>query len=382
MRSKSALAAGGALGAILALSAGAAQAQDEESYPNVEFGARAFVDYVALDADREVGTDFEDDDVRLRLGRVWLEGDLAPRVAYKAEIDFGLEDVVWQDVFLAFKATDDVTLTVGNIKTLSLENLTSDAVTTFMERGAFADVLGVGRLMSVEAKTGGKTWTAAAAVTGESINDFDPEQSETGVSVRGTFAPIAEARQQVHLGAWARHRERNAPGRFAYRTRNNTNFGPRFVSTGSIGDADDTYALEAAWVGGPFSLQGEWAHVDVDRPVGGAEVRTWYAYGSWFPTGEMRRYRPEQGRFSAPKILKPLGKGGFGAVELALRYDAAELDDVPAGGDYSAWTAGVTWYPHERVRLMANYTDAENNNRAAGADVDVKVWQLRFQVEY
>ena len=38
----------------------------------------------------------------------------------------------------------------------------------------------------------------------------------------------------------------------------------------SFGEADTTLALEGAYVNGPFSAQGEWAHVDVDGVAGDA----------------------------------------------------------------------------------------------------------------
>jgi phosphate-selective porin OprO/OprP len=367
--------------AVSGVAAGQATAQDDAP-PTVEFGARAFIDYVEVDGDRQTGADFEDQDIRLRLGRVWAQGDLTDRLSYKAELDFGLEDVVWQDVYLALELTESTKLTVGNIKTLSLENLTSDAVTTFMERGPYNDVLGLGRLVSLEAKTGGDNWTAAAAVTGESLNDIDTQPQQVGVSLRGTFAPLIADRQKAHLGAWVRQRDRDAPSRLNYRARPNTNFGPRFVSTSSFGESDTTLALEGAYVNGPFSLQGEWAHIDVDGTGRDAELSTWYAYGSWFVTGQSRRYRPEAGRFDRVKVENPVTKGGLGAIELALRYDVADLSDAPGGGEYSGWTLGANWHLTSNTRVMVNYTDAENDNVAPGADVDAQVAQVRFQFEF
>lgn len=366
--------------AVTGAAAGPALAQDAP--PTIEFGARGFIDYVEVEADRETGADFEDQDVRLRLGRVWAQGDLTDRISYKAELDFALEDVVWQDVYLALDLTDSTKLTVGNIKTVSLENLTSDAVTTFMERGPFNDVLGLGRLVSLEAKTGGDTWTLSAALTGENLNDIDTAPQEVGVSLRGTFAPLNEDRQKAHLGAWVRQRDRDAPSRLNYRARPNTNFGPRFVSTAAFGESDTTVGFEGAYVNGPFSAQGEWAHVAVDGTTRDADLSTWYAYGSWFVTGQSRRYRPEAGRFDRVKVAEPVTKGGLGAIELALRYDAADLSDAPGGGEYSAWTLGANWHLTSNTRVMFNYTDSENDNVAFGADVDAQVAQVRFQFEF
>lgn len=367
--------------AVSGAAAGQAMAQDDAP-PTIEFGVRAFIDYVEVDGDRQTGADFSDEDVRLRLGRVWAEGDLTDRLSYKAEIDFGLEEVVWQDVFLSYALNDTSKVTVGNIKTLSLENLTSDAVTTFMERGPYNDVLGLGRLISLEAKTGGANWTAAAAVTGESLNDVDTHPQEVGFSLRGTFAPINEDRQKAHLGAWVRQRDRDAPSRLNYRLRPNTNFGPRFVSTSSFGEADTTLGLEAAYVHGPLAVQGEWAHVDVDGTTSDAQLNTWYASGSWFLTGHMRNYSAKNGRFERVKVESPVTKGGLGAIELALRYDNADLSEAPGGGEYSGWTLGANWHLTSNTRVMFNYTDSENDNVAPGADVDAEVAQVRFQFEF
>ncbi|MGH8650675.1 MAG: porin [Gammaproteobacteria bacterium] len=54
----------------------------------------------------------------------------------------------------------------------------------------------------------------------------------------------------------------------------------------------------------------------------------YYVYGSWFLTGESRPFltteiQPfddKRGEFSLIEPKRILGKGGFGAVELALRY--------------------------------------------------------------
>ena len=40
------------------------------------------------------------------------------------------------------------------------------------------------------------------------------------------------------------------------------------INTGRIGDEDTFWGLEAATLWGPFSLQGEYAHLDVDLPSG------------------------------------------------------------------------------------------------------------------
>jgi phosphate-selective porin OprO and OprP len=103
--------------------------------------------------------------------------------------------------------------------------------------------------------------------------------------------------------------------------------------------------------------------------------------------------------------------GGFGAVELGVRYDVVDLSElktvrrftsglltedivtpVDRGGEYQAWTVGATWYPFPYVRFMANYTMAENDNPqwanpftdvlSADRDVDVDTLQFRAQFDF
>ena len=106
--------------------------------------------------------------------------------------------------------------------------------------------------------------------------------------------------------------------------------------------------LPALW--GPFSLQGEYAHLDVDLP-GGTLIRNngsagtplapnpftgvpdpeftgWYVEGSWFFGGH-KTYEDE-GMWGRPKVNNPMfhGSGGWGAVQLVGKYDVLEMGDT------------------------------------------------------
>jgi len=73
------------------------------------------------------------------------------------------------------------------------------------------------------------------------------------------------------------------------------------------------YGLEAALVMGPFSLQGEYIRVDVDTSTGTDPAFSgYYAYASWFLTGESRPYA--EGKFNRVKA--------DGAWELAVRFSS------------------------------------------------------------
>lgn len=400
------LQAGAALAALLSLAAGPALAQTGSAAsgawkgpPTFTWGdftikprGRVFVDHVDQDVDRAVGADFSDSDDRFRTARIGVQGTWTDRWSYVAEANFIDGESNWEDLFVQFAPADHTAVTVGNFKSLSLENLTSARYTTFMERGAFSDLIDAGRVMTLAARTGGKTWSITGGVHGDSVNDGAPGDGDEqrGLFVRAHFAPVVTEDVKLHLGVWARDRDRRDDTAFRYRVRNNTNFGARYTDAGSsglgAGESDRAVGLEAAGVWRSLSVQGEWATIDADLTGGGEAGATgYYVFASVFPTGERRNYKAADGKFDRVSIRRPLNRGGLGAVELALRYDAADLTEfagVATAGDYSAVTVGATWYPLSHVRFMANYTESENRARVAASDVDVQTLQVRAQFDF
>lgn len=394
----------GAAGLILATGGGAAAAAQDaprtyKGAPEVQFGeltlkprGRLFLDQVWQDVDRQTGADEDLKDSRARMARVGVQGSYGDHLSFVVEGDFGLGESNWEDVFVEYAPTDGATFTAGHFKTVGLENMTSDTYTTFMERGPFTDVLGVGRTLNVQARLNGKTWTAAAFALGDNINNPSVpsdrptgSQEQYGFGARATYAPIVTDATQAHLGAWVRRRDRADQSNYSYGARNNTNFGSRYVTTGGVGVRDTQVGLEGALVHRNWSVQGEWANAHIEQLAGVTDdVQVWYVFGSWFPTGESRRYQPEEGQFGRVKVKRPVTQGGPGAVELAVRYDSADLTDVeaPNAGEYAGWTFGANWHLHPYLRLMANYSISENDLRGPGRDIDVETFQLRAQFDW
>jgi phosphate-selective porin OprO/OprP len=407
MRYKSLL-GGAALGVMAAAAlSSAAQAQDlsvrwrgapEFSNDDVKFKVRGrvYMDYVAQEVDRDTGVDVSSRNSRTRTARLGVEGNWNTQFAYKAEFTLSGGSTQWEDLILEYKPNETTSVMIGNFKTIALENITSSRYTTFMERGAFADFIDGGRVMNVGVKVNGETWTAGAFLSGDSINESDVSGEETfGANARVTFAPVMTDTMQVHLGGWARYRERGDDSVFRYRVRNNTNVGDRFTDSGATtygsGESDTMFGLEAALVRGPFSLQGEYALAEIERQAGeDVSADAFYVYGSWFPTGETRNYEVKKGEFGRTRILNPITAGGPGAWELGLRYDAVDLTEfrglggaaIATAGEYTGVTAGVNWYPFPYVRFMANYTKAENDAQVSTSDVDVDTLQLRAQFDF
>jgi phosphate-selective porin OprO/OprP len=400
------LLAGAAFAVVVSLAAGsAALAQDARPAPawsgapeykwgdfTLKFRGRVFADYVEQDVDRAVGADFSASEDRFRTARIGVQGGFGEQWTYVAEANFINGESNWEDLYVQYSPRRHTAFTVGNFKSVSLENVTSGRFTTFMERGPLNDLIDGGRVLTLAARTGGADWSITGGVHGDSANAGAPGDGDEqrGVFVRAHFAPVVSDDTAIHLGAWARDRDRRDDTAFRYRVRNNTNFGDRYTDAGSsplgAGDGDTAIGLEAAAVWRSFSVQGEWATVDADLTGGGeAGADAYYVFASFFPTGEQRKYKAADGKFDRVGILRPLGQGGLGAVELAVRYDAADLTEfagVATAGEYSAVTLGATWYPWSHVRFMANYTDAENKAQVAASDVDVQTLQVRAQFDF
>ncbi|MGH8525179.1 MAG: OprO/OprP family phosphate-selective porin, partial [Gammaproteobacteria bacterium] len=137
---------------------------------------------------------------------------------------------------------------------------------------------------------------------------------------------------------------------------------------------------EAALVWGPFSLQGEyiWTHLDRDSGLSDPAFDGYYVYGSWFLTGESRPYDNEKGRFTGVLPKSIVGKGGYGAWEVALRYSDVDLNDEDIeGGEEDNLTVGLNWYPTRNIRFMANYIHA--NSERQRVEDDPHVFQIRTQ---
>jgi phosphate-selective porin OprO/OprP len=418
MRNKTSLVSGAALGVMLACGLGvAAHAQDNTiawkgapqwTNDDVYFKVRGriLVDAVFQDVTRDgPGGDFETSNERGRQVFLGVEGKLNNYIAYKAEggaVNGGAW--AWDDVVIEIKPTEATSLLFGNIKVAGLENLTSTRFTTFMDRGPYGDFGVDSYQLGVVGKYQGPNYSFTGGVQGGSINNPDvaiganaDSKERLVVTGRAHWAPIATDENKLHVALSYRYRNRGDEGAFAYTGRTNTAYsnGTTFYTTGGIGNRDKTLAFEGAWVHGPLSVQGEYSNIDVTRAgTAGSDptIKVGYAFVSFWPTGETRNYDQVAGEFKRPKILNPITAGGFGGLELALRYDFADLSDAydtlkvkPAtsqAGQYTGWTLGANYYPTAYVRFQANYTDGKSDNVGLNQDYAIKQFQLRAQLDF
>ena len=96
---------------------------------------------------------------------------------------------------------------------------------------------------------------------------------------------------------------------------------------------------------------------DVDSPQSCSPFLSGYhVTGSWPVTGETRAYRKRGGTFNPLPVATPVNQGGWGAIELALRYSKTDLaDGTLDGGEMDVSSVGVNWWFTRSTCLGVNY---------------------------
>lgn len=319
---------------------------------------------------------------RIRLG---VEGDMPGGFGYKAEIDFADGSARAADVMLTYRASKTAPFEIGIGHTEpfnGFEQISSSRYTSMIERGEYNEAFANSRRVGAFATyiSPDNELRISAGVFGDA---FGADRSSDRVSIAGraSWAPKV-GDTQLHFGANAQYR--TYPGSqlgFAYRARpfvQTTD--ARFVNTGNLAlTSDRVLGYEFIAIHGPFHFitEGQWLTANTIRPGQALEAnetalgrRTSFdptffgmvAEAGYFFTGETRAY--QNGLWARTRPLRPLGKGGIGAVSLNLRYDRLELndrhgsgpEDVVNGGRQTGYIAALVWQPVDYVRFTLQYT--------------------------
>lgn len=298
-----------------------------------------------------------------------------------------------RDAWIQYTGAGPHLITLGNFKApLGLEHLQGGLGTTFIERG-LTDLFSPDRRLGVGYSTSGSHWSTAWGVFGERAEGDVGAEGDEGWDLNGRFtlAPLNSAGRIVHLGLAGRlHQPEDSTSELRFSSRPETSVtGVRIVDTGVIADVDDFRSLgvEAGAVFGPFSVQGEYIGTRLTRngELEDVDLSAWYLFASYTLTGEPRTYRTATGVFDRPRVANPVGKGGIGAWEVAVRYSNADLTDADVvGGEFENLTLGLNWYALDNLRFSANYTHALDVNRPGSPydAIDLDTLTLRAQVDF
>ena len=140
-------------------------------------------------------------------------------------------------------------------------------------------------------------------------------------------------------------------------------------TTGKAHTLNNYYRVgaEAAGIYGPFSVQSEFMGTGLHGTgyTSSDFLLGYYATASYFLTGESRTYDAKKGAFGRQKANKnfSLKNGGWGAWEIATRFDALDMNTTNvSGGKLQEATVALNWYLNPHVRMMLDYSHVLQNN--------------------
>ncbi|GJM44896.1 MAG: hypothetical protein DHS20C21_17380 [Gemmatimonadota bacterium] len=370
-------------------------ATDDKSV-SLKIGGRLMNDWVFQKADNELldalGTTDEDDvfhpaviedGTEMRRARMYFSGTVQGNTEFKLQVDFAGGKVSAKDYFLGVKNIPALgTIRVGHqYEPMGLDELTSSKYITFIERATpMAFVASRKTGLFVTNHTESVMWGGMVSRNSDGAGAASAG-GEYNVTGRLAAVPWQEdgGRRLVHLGA-AASRRGPAGDAVSYSARPENHLSVNHVSASVAADAATVLGLEAAAVFGPVSVQAEMlsssvnATDDTDPMFSG-----WYAYGSWFLTGEHRPYKIDSGTFQRVKPKENFdGDGGLGAWELAARVSHIDLNDAGvSGGRLDDVTVALNWYLNPNFRWMANYIHADLTDAGKSHAL-----LTRFQVDF
>jgi phosphate-selective porin len=397
-----------------------------DNRPGVRYGEWFTLDAKALldGGVRSIDPDEEGEGASFEWGRrrLGVEGSITRYVEY--EVSYGWEDGgAWRDVYVNARPASYVQVQAGKFKVpFGYERVTGPRSLDFVYRSRVSDALTPGR--SIGIMVHGRAFDRLVryaigtfADDGDQPPEIEPEEEVPGrdpgeqsrtLAARATLAPLrltSLKRKYNNLEIGGAYTRGTLPeGR--NHLQGDTVYGGDFFGRHYYTKGPRTrVGFEASWALGPVSVAAEYivsrdaregqgvgneAQLDNDLPE--IEGRGWYVAGTWVVTGENR-----EGGVS-PK--RPLFEGGFGAVEVEVRYERLRFassgspeeppSDSPraaniAGNGERAWTLGATWYLNRWAKLRFNFVSEEIDDAASSPVPGVSTLRtsvLQFQVGF
>ncbi len=356
-------------------------------------------------SDRDNGTRAATN-TELRRARLGFQGSIKP-IKYKLELDFADSGAAsWKDVWLSYNGKNDYGkwfIKAGQSHVpFGHATISSSKYMPLMRRPLFADGPQLARNVGIAVRQDNKRWFVHAGAFLSGLLNSSDEVGEATTD-RETYAfriggtPFMKDKNHLLHAGFSYQLEQLNGDAF-------NNIDNSLVS--HVGDGDslefdlseiglevdevDAFDFELIGVWGKFHSVFEYVAWDANTLTGGSyDANAWAIDAGWFFTGESMKYKA--GAFSGIKPKAAVGKGGWGAWQIAGRFENMDLNDRNyGGGEADVLTVGLNWYPTSNARLMANYATTLDYNcpttgtggcRATGTTgIEPSALQLRAQV--
>jgi phosphate-selective porin OprO and OprP len=359
----------------------------------------------------------------LRRKRVGIQGHLFKRIEFEVERELTDQELTerdlsvgytakspWKDAYVNLSYIDDFQVQLGRFKIpFGLDELTSDLDDDFTYRSLGAIYLAPSRDSGVMVhgrffKRGVSYWAGIFRQDGDNARSKRINGGNETIAVRVTGTPFRRltppAFGVLEIGtAVAVSRlpgDLVEPNGLRGRTTvtQDVFFEPMYTK-----GRRHRWEVDLDWTAGPASVRTEYTRATDDRLQQGlgsqdlpdARAQSWYVSGSWVLTGEPKT-RPV-------KAAREFLKDGWGAVEVAGRFERLWFDSVAAPGTRAAQrtpraehispsgvrvlTVGVNWIVNRWITLQVNalreqVEDPERNPLANGGALWSRV--VRFQI--
>ena len=325
----------------------------------------------------------------------WRRREFGFSLKRKGVYDFGasfdFEAGTWMDVAFRLETKtlfghDAGKVRVGQMKLpLGFEGNTASRSGSFMENSLPSQAFYQGRRIGVDWAFERPRYLLNAGYYGGDLEGNNPGNT---LAARAAWTPVKAAGHLLHLGLATTEerpdREINGLGAevlpsVRWRAKPEASLTTaRLVDSGTLTQVDHIRrtGLEALYIQGPFSLQGEYLRQRTSRDAGlpGYSADGYYVFGSWLATGESRPY-------SNGNVGNPKPQAAYGALELVARYSRIDLDsDGIDGGRQHNWTFGANWYLTQNFKFQANYVKVDAERGMASADPHL--FELRAQLHF
>ncbi|WP_449466150.1 OprO/OprP family phosphate-selective porin [Stenotrophomonas humi] len=342
------------------------------------------------------GKNGKDSEFELRRAELVLKGKGPGNVEWVVGYDAKADKFLDTNAKYKLGGNSSHFLQVGQYKQPnSLEELSSTKNNDFISKATVTNTYAVARRLGVGYGVGASNWSVTASAFGRELTRDLAHGS--GYGVRGTFAPINEKGNILHLGLSYADYDTDADT-LRLRARPNADLATvRLVDSSDLKDSDriSTIGAEAMYVQGPFKAQAEYFNAKVKRyDHDNYTSDGFYVSGVWNVTGETWSYKG-----GTPGLGLP-SEPGRGMWQLGARFDHIDLNDgglrAPAvvggaplvdgvlGGKMDIWTVGANWYWRSNFKASMNYVmvDSKKYSSSAGGFVSDKPNILEARLQF
>ncbi|MFA7602009.1 MAG: porin [Novosphingobium sp.] len=353
---------------------------------------RAQIDIGAIDAPAGLSGGTNPRGVSTEMRRLYLgfDGTMPGGFGYRVEADLAGSNVVLSDVYLTYQPSKELTLTLGQHKPLTgLDDMTSDLYTSMMERAAFTSAFGFEKRLGLSATYATDSFLVQGGVFSDDLAALNSDTARNWSLDGRVVAMPKVGGGTLHLGLSAHVRDLNdAAPTVRYRARpflHTTD--ARLVDTGAFAATGErSFGAELAYVAGRFHATAEGHVLTVRRPgQPDPSFKGAFAEVGYLLTDDVTGYKA--GTYDRIRPRKPLGQGGFGAVQVNARYDWLDLTDAGSnGGRQQTMSLSVIWIPMDYVRFIANYGHIRLRSApvtvAGNPDYSADAFGMRAQVDF